>query len=209
MNIPNVIIAGINTEVGKTAVAALVTEALEGHYWKPIQCGMPSDRDWVEPRLSKNHCCYPETFRLRAPLSPHLAARKEGIRIEAKDLVLPICHNAPLIIEGTGGLLSPLNESESWVDAALPWKAQWIIVHRHYLGSLNHFFLTMESLRLRKLPLLGVVFNGEGDRETEEMLIKRANTRFIGRLPWYEPFTPAILQTVAKQWQGNLRALLK
>ena len=126
----NFIIAGINTDVGKTVVAAIFTEALKGYYWKPVQCGMLRDQDWVSERLSLKNRCYPECFFLKTPCSPHLAARNEGIRIEAKNLILPSC-SGPLVIEGTGGLLAPLNEIESWVDAAVHWDAHWILVHHH------------------------------------------------------------------------------
>ncbi len=133
-----IVIAGINTDVGKTVVAAILTEALEGYYWKPVQCGKPCDRDWVSSKISFKNRCYP-SVDLSAPCSPHLAAKKEGIRIDARHLMPPSCPSY-LIIEGTGGLLSPLNDVESWVDAAALWEAHWILVHRHYLGSLNHFF---------------------------------------------------------------------
>ncbi len=202
-----IIVAGIDTEVGKTVVAAILTEALDGSYWKPVQCGLPGDAAWVQERLSSPLRCFPSSFVLSTPCSPHLAARKEGVRIEARRLFSPVC-SQPLIIEGTGGLLSPLNETETWADAAAHWKARWILVHRHYLGSLNHFTLTIESMRRRKLPLLGVIFNGEGDWETEEMLLKKGKTRCLGRLAWQEEVTPKIVQAIAKEWRPSLLAAL-
>ena len=200
-------VAGIHTEVGKTVIAAIVTEALQGYYWKPIQCGAPRDRDWVNERLSQKNRCYPENFYLRTPCSPHLAARAEEVVITLKDLVPPVS-SGPLIIEGTGGLLSPLNEAELWADAAIHWEAHWILVHRHYLGSLNHFFLTIESMLHRQLPLLGIVFNGQGDRETEEMLLKKAQTRCLGRLIWQQQLTATVIQKIAKEWKTILQSAL-
>lgn len=190
-------IIGINTGVGKTVTAAILTEALNGYYWKPVQCGLPRDRDWINERLSLKNRCYPESFDLNTPCSPHLAAKIQGVRIEAQDLIPPIC-SGPLIIEGTGGLLSPLNENESWADAAVSWDAEWILVHRHYLGSLNHFFLTVEAMKHRGMSLLGVVFNGDGDTHTEEMLLKKAKTRSLGRLLWQEQLTPTTIQKMAR-----------
>ena len=201
-----IIVAGINTEVGKTIVSAILAEALEGFYWKPVQCGYPQDRIWVEQHLSLKNRCYPEIYALKTPCSPHLAARKEKIWIEAKNLIPPD-HLGHLIIEGTGGILAPLNETESWIDAAVHWDGQWVLVHRHYLGSLNHFLLTIQSMKEKNLPLLGVIFNGEGDRKTEEMLLKRANTRCLGRLLWQEQWTPSLLQKIAKEWRPSLRTL--
>lgn len=202
-----IIIAGINTEVGKTVVSAILTEALDGGYWKPVQCGLPSDLAWVQERLSSPSRCYPSTFSLCTPCSPHLAARIEGLRIEASHLVPPVC-SLPLIIEGTGGLLAPLNETETWADAATNWGARWVLVHRHYLGSLNHFALTIESMRRRKLPLVGVIFNGEGDLETEEMLLKKAKTCCLGRLAWQKQLTPKMIQKIAKKWRPSLLTAL-
>lgn len=202
-----IVVAGINTDVGKTIIAAILTEALGGYYWKPVQCGMPRDRDWVNERLSLENRCYPEIFCLETPCSPHLAARIEGVRIEARDLIPPTC-SGRLIIEGTGGFLSPLNDIESWSDAALLWNAHWILVHRHYLGSLSHFFLTVEAMKHRKLTLLGVVFNGDGDSETEEMLLKKANTRCLGRLLWQQQLTPKIVREIAQEWRATIHAAL-
>ncbi len=193
--------------MGKTVVSTILVEALGGCYWKPVQCGLPGDPAWVQERLSSPSRCYPSAFSLGTPCSPHLAARKEGVRIFASHLIPPAC-SLPLIIEGTGGLLSPLNDTETWADAAAHWKARWVLVHRHYLGSLNHFALTIESMRNRKLPLLGVIFNGKGDLETEEMLLKKAETRCLGRLAWQEQLTPKTVQEIAKEWRPSLLTAL-
>ena len=197
----NIVIAGINTEVGKTIVATLFTEALDAFYWKPVQCGTPCDLEWVQTHIGER--CYPSSFSLKTPCSPHLAARNEGIRIEAKSLQPPK-HNGLLIIEGTGGILAPLNETETWADAATQWDAYWVLVHRHYLGSLNHFLLTIEALKQRKAPLLGVVFNGEGDAATEQMLIQKANSRCLGRLAWETQFTKPRIQEIASTWKPTI-----
>lgn len=200
-------VVGINTEVGKTIVSTILTESLEGSYWKPVQCGLPDDRTWVQKHLSSKGRCYPSSFSLRTPCSPHLAARYENLRIEANHLIPPICAR-PLIIEGTGGLLTPLNERETWADAASYWNAHWVLVHRYYLGSLNHFALTIESMKQRNLPLLGVIFNGEGDLATEKMLLTKADSRCLGRLAWQEQFTPKIIQRIAKEWKQPLLTAL-
>ena len=202
-----IVVAGIHTEVGKTVVSAIITEALDGSYWKPVQCGFPSDKDWVEGNLSKRDCCHPSNFSLHTPCSPHLAARKEGIRIEARTLLPPISA-LPLIIEGTGGLLAPLNEAEAWADAAIHWNARWILVHRHYLGSLNHFALTIEAMKQRKIPIFGVIFNGEGDAITEKMLLQKANTSCLGRLAWQEQITPTTIRRIAQEWKPSLLSAL-
>ncbi len=198
-----IVVAGIHTGVGKTANTAILTESLDGAYWKPVQCGLPSDAVWVQDRLSTEGRCYPSSFQLHAPCSPHLAAKREGMRIAAKNLIPPEIPGS-LVIEGTGGVLTPLNEKDVWADAAIHWNARWILVHRHYLGSLNHFALTIESLKLRKIPLLGIIFNGNGDLETEEMLLKKANAVCLGRLPWQKTLGPKTVQRIAKEWKPHL-----
>ena len=198
-----IIVAGICTEVGKTVVSTILTEALNGYYWKPVQCGPISDSKWVENHISmRGRCCTP-AFSLSIPCSPHLAARHEQVQIVAKNLTPPSLVD-PLIIEGTGGLLAPLNEKETWADAAIHWNARWILVHRHYLGSLNHFLLTIEAMKQREIPLLGVIFNGEADPLTEEMLLQKARTGCLGRLKWEKQLTPKIIQKLALNWRPTL-----
>lgn len=170
-----IIVAGIHTGVGKTVVSTLLAQKLGAAYWKPVQCGEPTDCKWVEKHSLVR--CYPSAFSLKTPCSPHLAAKLEGLRITAKE-IRPPEHPGVLIIEGTGGILAPLNEEESWADAAIQWGAEWILVYRPYLGSFNHFLLTVEVMRHRKIPLWGVVFNGEID----EMLLTRAKTNFLGQI---------------------------
>lgn len=196
-----IIIAGIDTEVGKTVVSALCIHALQGHYWKPIQCGLPSDQEWIA-----SHCgerCYPSDLVFAQPCSPHLAARREGRSINPLSLQPP-SHAGWLIIEGTGGILTPLNETHVWADMAARWEAQWVLVHRHYLGSLNHCLLTLEALHRRGIRLLGLVFNGEGDPATEEMLLRKAESRCLGRLAWQAPFTPLRIVEIAQLWKSSL-----
>jgi dethiobiotin synthetase len=196
-----IVIAGINTGVGKTVVSTLFAKALNAHYWKPVQCGMPSDYDWVKSYIGER--CFPSTFSLQTPCSPYLAARNENIRIEANHLKPPE-HDDFLIIEGTGGILTPLNEIETWIDAAVQWNAEWILVHRHYLGSLNHCLLTLEALKQRNVALLGIVFNEEGDVATEQMLLKKANTRCLGRLTWETELTNSGIEEIAHTWKPAL-----
>lgn len=200
-----IVVAGIHTEVGKTVVSALLTKALNARYWKPVQCGTPSDSQWVE-NFTGNHC-YPSYFSLKTPCSPHLAARKEGIHIHPQNLQPPE-HDGFLIIEGTGGILVPLNETDTWIDAAVQWRASWVLVHRHYLGSLNHFLLTIEALKQRQISLLGIVFNGEGDPVTEEMLIQKANSRCLERILWEKQFTKSRIQEIANSWKPTLHSVL-
>jgi dethiobiotin synthetase len=190
-------VIGIDTNVGKTVVSAILTEALQGHYWKPIQCGLPKDCDWVGGK------CVPERYSFKTPCSPHLAARLDGVEIDVEALRPPLVPG-PLIIEGVGGVMVPLTSTKTFLDVAEQWNAEWVLVHRHYLGSLNHFLLTLEALQHREIVLKGVVFNGEGDLETEKMLLNRARTQCIGRIGWQKELTKQFIRETAEVWKQHL-----
>lgn len=150
-----VFITGIGTGVGKTIAAAIVAEALNGDYWKPVQAGLDETTDTERVRslisnpVSQTHN---ELYRLTMPASPHLAARKDNIRIDIDAIcnsageIMKNCRN-PLIIEGAGGLLVPLTESSKVLDLVIALKAKVIIVSRNYLGSINHSLLTAEKIK--------------------------------------------------------------
>ena len=200
------IIIGISTEVGKTVVSAVICEALNGFYWKPIQCGTPQDRLFIETMRSAKGKTFPESYLFKHPLSPHLAAKKEKRTIALKEIQIPACRE-PLIIEGTGGILSPLTFTSTWLDMAKDWEAMWVLVYRSYLGSFNHFLLTCEVLLSKKIPLSGVIFNGHIEKQCEEMLLLQAKTKCIGRIPKNCLITQPFIQGLAKQWQTALLGL--
>ncbi len=198
-----IIIAGISTDVGKTVAAAVTVLALEADYWKPVQCGLPRDTDWILQYCGTGLKTHPEAYQFKTPCSAHKAAKIEGRRVDVKEMMPPRTTKT-LVIEGAGGILSPLNEETSWIDAALEWRGLWIVVHRPYLGSLNHFLLTMEALKQRHQEILGVVFNGEDDPTTEKMLMERTKTPCIGKLPWIETLTPQVLRNISTEWRPKL-----
>jgi dethiobiotin synthetase len=156
-------ITGIGTGVGKTLVAAIVTEALQGSYWKPIQAGFnATDTSWVQAMTGRP--VHPEAYALSLAASPHIAAREEGLRIDLDHILA--CRPAldpsnPLIIEGAGGLLVPLNEKEFVLDLARRLDAPIILVSRNYLGSINHSLLTAEVCKAHGLRVAGWIFNDQ------------------------------------------------
>lgn len=158
-------ITGIGTGVGKTLAAAILTEALEADYWKPVQAGFENgtDTSWVSGHiLNSKTKIHPESYRLSFPASPHIAAARENRRIDIKEILdelSRIRNKNPLIIEGAGGLMVPLNEQEFVVDLAQQLNARVIIVSRNYLGSINHSLLTSSLCRSRGLDVAGWVFN--------------------------------------------------
>jgi len=152
-----IFITGIGTGIGKTVISAIVTEALQADYWKPIQAGFDDGTDALQvANLISNQqtIIHPEVYKLQMPASPHIAARAEGIEIELNKITDCYCHlssvNSHLIIEGAGGLLVPVNEKEFIADIILQLKATVILVSRNYLGSINHSLLTAEVCKQKR-----------------------------------------------------------
>lgn len=177
-------ITGIGTNVGKTVVAAILTEALEADYWKPIQAGDLDNSDSIEiKRLisNKKTKIYPETYRLSNPLSPHAAAKYDSVEIDINKITIPITDNH-LIIEGAGGLMVPLNEEKLMIDLIQQLKVEVILVSKHYLGSINHTLLSIEILKSRNIPIRGIIFNGNKNQDTEQIILKYSSIQFLGRI---------------------------
>lgn len=181
----NIFITGIGTDVGKTIVSAIITEALQADYWKPIQCGDLhfTDTDKVKQLVSsKKTVFHPEAYRLKTPASPHYAAQLENKKIRLGKLKAPETENT-LIIEGAGGLLVPYNyRGDSMLDIISENHAEVIIVSRNYLGSINHTLLTLELLLAKEVKILGIIFNGDYTPSTEEIILKKTKVPFLGRI---------------------------
>lgn len=160
----NIFVTGTGTGIGKTVVAAILTEALKADYWKPIQAGDQegTDTEWIRSVISNEQSrIHPEKYRLKMPASPHIAARNEGINININTIVssLPVVDN--LIIEGAGGLMVPLNENEFVIDLIKALEARVVLVSRNELGSINHSLLTAMACKQHKLRVLGWIFNDQ------------------------------------------------
>ena len=169
-------VVGISTEVGKTIVSAILTEAFQADYWKPIQSGdlENSDTDKVKRLISNTHTVFhPNSYGLHTPASPHLSAQLDGVRIELSKIVRPETNNT-LVIEAAGGLYVPLNEKDMMLDLIHP-TDKVILVSRHYLGSINHTLLTYETLKNRGLNIHSIVFSGTPAPSTEEVILRHTN----------------------------------
>lgn len=165
-------ITGIGTEIGKTIVSSILTEYLQADYWKPVQSG---DLEWtdsmkVQSLISNNKSFFhPERHRLNAPLSPHASAALDGVQIKLSDFIIPQTSNH-LIVEGAGGLMVPLNDQDLMLDLIQQIQIPVILVSRNYLGSINHTILSIEALKHRKIPIAGIVINGEPNPATESFI---------------------------------------
>ena len=178
-----IFVTGISTEVGKTLVSAILTEALRADYWKPVQAGdlHHTDSDKVRELITNGRSViHPSAYALKTPMSPHAAAAIDGIRIDLA-LIQPPATDNHLVIEGAGGLLVPLNEQDTIFDLIRP-EYKVVVVSRHYLGSINHTLLTVGALQARGLEV-GILFSGDPHPTTEEIVRTKTGLPILGRIP--------------------------
>jgi dethiobiotin synthetase len=179
------IISGIGTDVGKTVASAIISQALNATYWKPVQAG---DLDWSDSMKVDNWTnekvnVLKEQFRLTAPMSPHAAATLDGVLITEDSFEIPQVEGN-LIIEGAGGLMVPVNnEGLLYIDLFQSWNLPVILISRHYLGSINHTLLSIGALKSRNIPIEGIVFVGEENKATESIILNTTGVHFIARIP--------------------------
>jgi dethiobiotin synthetase len=201
-------VTGIGTNVGKTIAAAILTEALEADYWKPVQAGdlESSDSHKVKSLLSNQKTViFENSYALNTPASPHLAAAIDGIVIDIKKISEPKAKNH-LVIEGAGGIFVPLNDNETVADLIKP-DHKVIIVSRHYLGSINHTLLTIEALRSRKADIAGIIFNGAKNQSTEDIILQKTALQMIGRIDDEPYFDSIVIADYADQFREKLLSL--
>jgi dethiobiotin synthetase len=182
-----IFITGIGTGVGKTVIAAIVTEALKADYWKPIQAGFEDGTDalTVKELVSDEIVVHPEVYKLSLPASPHIAAKEENIQIEIDSIVSAfnsIQSDNSIVIEGAGGLLVPINEHQTIADIILALNARVIIVSRNYLGSINHSLLTAAYCKSKSIDVLGWIFNDQF-MNYEEDIVRMSGIQSLGSIP--------------------------
>lgn len=199
-------ITGIGTEVGKTITAAIVTQVLQADYWKPVQAGEleHTDTHKVQALVScKKTTFYPSAYNLQAAMSPHAAAALEEIQLEAKKITRPAAKN-DLVIEGAGGLLVPLNDTETMIDL-IKETDKVIVVSRHYLGSINHTLLTIEAIQNRGFTVFGIIFNGDENTATENIIQKMTGISVLGRIENEPYFDKNVILEYAEIFRKNLQ----
>jgi dethiobiotin synthetase len=192
-----IVVAGTDTEIGKTVFCAGLAALLGANYWKPIQAGLEGETDsQLVARLGglSDDRIAPERYRLKTPASPHQAASIDGLRIAVETLDVPDPDERPLVIEGSGGLLVPLDGTTLYIDVFARWRLPVVLCARTALGTINHSLLSIEALRHRQLDILGIAFIGEGNPESERVICEIGRVKRLGRLPLLSPLTASTLR---------------
>jgi len=200
-------ITGISTEVGKTVASAIITEALQADYWKPIQAGELDNCDTkkVKQLISNKKSQFNDNaYALKTPMSPHAAAEIDGIIIDIKKIKAPKTKNN-IVIEGAGGLLVPLNNTQTILDIIKP-NYKVIVVSRHYLGSINHTLLTVNLLKEKGFNC-SILFSGNEHKTTEAIIKKTCNVPIIGRIEEEPYFDKNVILEYAEIFRNELLKL--
>ncbi|OAV45826.1 dethiobiotin synthase [Lewinella sp. 4G2] len=206
-------VTGIHTDAGKTVTSAFLQLVLDADYWKPIQAGDLDfgDTDRVKAWTGLPADRYlPERHRLKTPASPHYAARLDGIDIQLSDFTLPPCTrgSAPLIIEGAGGILVPINDRETVADLIKQINVPVILVSRHYLGSINHTLLSIKYLQAMDIEIAGLIYSGGDSPETVRIVGEQTGIWPLVELPEFEELTAAALRKVAEDLRPVIQGKL-
>jgi len=199
-------ITGIGTEVGKTVASAIITEALQADYWKPIQAGdlEYSDTHKVQNLITNSKTQFHENaYALNTPMSPHASAEIDSIEIKTENIKTPKTSNL-LVVEGAGGILVPISNNETILNLINP-SDKVILVSRHYLGSINHTLLSAEILKANGIHNVAILFNGEEHSTTESIIKKMAGFPILGRIDKESEITKKVVSKYAKQLEQSLK----
>lgn len=202
------VVAGIGTDVGKTVVAAVLVEALDADYWKPVQAGELSHTDSHEIEQlapGNGRQIHAEVYRLTEAMSPHAAAEIDAVTIRRDSLKLPACDtrtsNRTLIVELAGGLMVPMAPGLLNIDLLSDWGLPVVLVSRYYLGSINHTLLSVEALRRRNIPIAGIVFNGDPVETSRSVILAETKLPVIADIPTAQEVDAEIIRT----WANSVR----
>lgn len=181
-------VTGTDTDVGKTVISALLVDQLKAHYWKPIQSGTNDieDKNEVMKMAGIDESrILPCRYELTEPLSPHEAARIDGVDIDLAELTKPEV-TGNLVIEGAGGVFVPINDDHLMIDVIEKMDCEAIIVARSGLGTINHTLLTLKALRDRGIAIAGVVLNGPINPNNKKAIEQFGKVRILGEIPYLE-----------------------
>ena len=190
-------VTGTDTGIGKTVVSAMLTKALNASYWKPIQAGLEEETDTEFVRRTTNFLgsqIKSERYRLNTPMSPHAAAEIDDVEISIDDFELPDYSTEHLVVEGAGGLHVPINDHDMIIDLISYLQLPVVLVAPSTLGTLNHSLLSIEALRSRDIPILGVVMNGPEHESNRQTIRHFGNVEILAEIDTIDPLNSATLQ---------------
>ena len=195
-------VTGTDTNIGKTVVSAMLTLGLSYAYWKPIQSGLApnTDTEFVRSATGLDDSYFiAERYRLTQPLSPHAAAKIDGVEIALSDFQLPSTDKPGLIVEGAGGLMVPINDQDLMIDLIRSLNLPVCLVTRSTLGTINHTLMSIAVLQRAKIPILGVIINGQKDQINREAIAHYGKVPILAELEPLAAITPTTLKTVFHQ----------
>ncbi|BAM91160.1 dithiobiotin synthetase [Bradyrhizobium oligotrophicum S58] len=200
-----IVVTGTDTGIGKTVFAAGLTALLGACYWKPVQAGLTEETDACRvQRLAElsDDRVIPEAYRLAEPASPHRAARLAGISIDPVGLHPPEAGGRPVVIEGAGGVMVPLDSDTLFLDVFARWQCPVVLCARTSLGTINHSLLSLAALRSRGIDIIGIAFIGEANADNEDTICRLGAVGRLGRLPWLSPLdAPSLQHAFAAQFR--------
>lgn len=202
-------VTGIGTDIGKTLVSAVLVEALQADYWKPIQAG---NLEYTDANFVKDNTVHPgkihlEDYLLKEPYSPHKAAEIDGKYIDFQSFKLPKTNNH-IIVEGAGGIMVPINEKYLIINLIKQLQLSVILVSMNYLGSINHTLLSIEILKQHNISIAGIIFNGTTDIDSENYILSYSGCTLIGKIPKADLISKGFVVQQAQIIQKNLFSIL-
>lgn len=201
-----IFVTGIGTDVGKTVASAILCEALQADYWKPVQTGsyFSTDSDKLKKYIRNERTkIHPESYVLRQYMSPHAAAELEGKHITLDSIHVPNAGNT-LVIEGAGGVMVPLNDKEFLIDLIAKCEAEVVLIVQNYLGSINHTILSIDALKFRNIPVMGIVFNGPPHKLSEDIILNYSGLKCLGRIHKETIINSDVIARYADQFRAQL-----
>ena len=204
----SIAILGIHTGIGKTIASAVLAEAMNADYWKPVQAGT-EERDTLLVRqliTDGSSRAHDESVLLSQPLSPHTAAAMDTVEIDYAQFAWPKTDKT-LLVETAGGILSPMTARATMADFVTHFKLPAILVTQNYLGSINHTLMSIEVLKNRGISLLGIVVNGIANESSENFITQYSKIPVIARIPQFEKLDRNSIKACAAEIKHSLLAI--
>jgi dethiobiotin synthase len=200
-----IFITGTSTDIGKTLISAILILAFKALYWKPVQTGAQTgmtDTEWIKrrTRLSGEHFL-PEAYVFNQPCSPHLAAQNEDVEIQVPSIMksFPYSRHKPVIVEGAGGVLVPLNQEQFMLDLMQEIGFPVLVVASSRLGTINHSLLTLKCLRDAGLEVKGMILNGPKNKDNKNDIERFGQTNVLAEIEQLPDVSLSTLERVSKK----------